>query len=372
MSSASRLSPDELLQRVQAEEEYERRGRLKIFLGYASGVGKSFRMFDEGRRRRERGQDVIVGAVQPQVAPDLAVLMEKLEVIPLREAGGVPYHAGSGVPYMDVETILKRRPQACLVDGLAYDNPPGRPNAHRWQDVEQLLQSGIAVISSVNLQYVEERRAEVERIQGKRVSVTVPESFLRTADEIEVVDAPAEYCMPLASAGGDAVTAAELDNRLSQLREIALLLAADVVDHQLEEYLHRHGLGQAFGAQERILVCMTPRANGARMLARARFARDRFHGELFVVHVLQPEISAEDQAALDRNLGLAQQEGARVRTLEGSDPVAAILQFAHEQRITQIYVGHSPAQGWWSRFRKTAVDRLIEDAEGMDVKLIPH
>ncbi len=368
MSSTSRLSPDELLRRVQAEEEYERRGRLKIFLGYASGVGKSFRMFDEGRRRRERGQDVIVGAVQPKVSPDLAVLMEKLEVIPLREAGGVPY--------MDVETILKRRPQACLVDGLAYDNPPGRPNAHRWQDVEQLLQAGIAVISSVNLQYVEERRAEVERIvhavNGKRVSATVPESFLRTADEIEVVDAPAEYCMPLASAGGDTVTAAELDNRLSQLREIALLLAADVVDHQLEDYLRRHGLGQAFGAQERILVCMTPRANGRRMMERARFARDRFHGELFVVHVSQPEISAEDQQSLERNLALAAQEGARVRTLEGTDPVAAILQFAHEQRITQIYVGHSPAQGWWSRFRKTAVDRLIEDAEGMDVKLIPH
>ncbi len=363
MSSPPRLSPDELLRRVQAEEEYERRGRLKIFLGYASGVGKSFRMLDEGRRRKARGQDVVVGAIQPRMSEELAHVLEKLEVIPLRERGGIPY--------MDVETILKRHPSVCLVDGLAYDNPPGRPHAHRWEDVEQLLQAGIAVITSVNLQYVEERREEVERIQGKRVSVSVPESFLRTADEIEVVDAPSEYCMTQAGEGAP-VSREELDNRLSQLRELALLLAADVVDRQLEEYLDRQGVGQAYGAQERILVCITPRANAARMLSRARFARDRFHGELFVVHVSQPDISADDQQLLERNLALAREEGARVRTLEGPDPVAAILQFAHEQRITQIYVGHSPQQSWWSRFRKTNVDRLIEEAEGMDVKLIPQ
>ncbi len=362
MPTTPRLSPEELLRRVQAEEEYERRGRLKIFLGYASGVGKSFRMLDEGRRRRSRGQDVVVGAIQPKLSEELSALLEKLEVIPLRES--------SGISYMDVETILKRHPAACLVDGLAYDNPPGRPNAHRWQDVEQLLQAGIAVITSVNLQYVEEKREEVERIQGKHVKATVPESFLRTADEIEVVDAPAEYCMQQAASAE--ISPAELDSRLSQLRELALLLAADVVDRQLEDYMHRQGVGQSFGAQERILVCITPRANAARMMARARFARDRFHGELLVCYVGQPDLSAEDQQALDHNLTLAREEGANIRMLEGADPVAAILHFAHEQRITQIYVGHSPAPNWWSRFRKTNADRLIEEAEGMDVKLIPQ
>jgi two-component system, OmpR family, sensor histidine kinase KdpD len=361
--SAPRPSPDELLRRVQAEEAYEHRGRLKIFLGYASGVGKSFRMLDEGRRRRERGQDVVIGAMQPKTSPELAELLKKLELIPLQGA--------AGTSYMDVDAILKRHPAVCLVDGLAYDNPPGRPNAHRWQDVEQLLRAGIAVITSVNLQYVEEVREAVERLQGKRVTVTVPESFLRTADEIEIVDAPAEYCMQRAE-GGAAMSLAEMEHRLSQLREMALLLTADVVDQQLEDYLERHGAGQAFGAQERILVCMTPKANGPRMMERARLARDRFHGELFVVNVSQPDLDAEARAALERNLDLARQEGARIRTLEGSDPIAAILQFAHEHRITQIYVGHSPARGWWSRFRKTAADRLIEAAEGIDVKLIPQ
>lgn len=363
MSSVSRLSPDELLRRVQAEEEYERRGRLKVFLGYASGVGKSFRMLDEGRRRKERGQDVIVGAIQPKTSPDLEKLLRKLEVIPLKSE--------DGVGYMDVEAILQRHPSVCLVDGLAYDNPPSRPNSHRWQDVEQLLQAGIAVITSVNLQYVEERREQVERIQGKRVSVTVPESFLLTADEIEVVDAPSEYCMVKAK-DGQTVSAEELDQRLSQLREIALLLAADVVDHQLENYCERSGVGQAFGTQERILVCMTPRANGPRMMERAKLARDRFHGELFVVYVSQPDLSADDQQALERNLAIARQAGARIQMLEGPDPVAAIVNYARGHRITQIYVGHSPPQGWLSRFRKTNADRLIEAAEGMDVKLIPQ
>lgn len=353
------------MRRVQAEEEYERRGRLKIFLGYASGVGKSFRMLDEGRRRKDRGQDVVVGAIQSNSSPELDELLRKLEVIPLKSV--------DGQTRMDLDAILHRHPATCLVDGLAYDNPLGSPHAHRWQDVEQLLQAGISVITSINLQYVEERRDEAARIQGKRATVAVPESFLRTADEIEMVDAPAQYCIEQAAAGTVPVPLPELEQRLSQLREIALLLAADVVDHQLESYLDRSGVGQAFSTQERILVCMTPKANGRRMMQRACRARDRFHGELFVVHVGQSNLSADDQASLETNLQLARESGARVRLLEGGhDPINAIVQFAREHRVTQLYVGHSPSQGWFSRLKRTAVDRLIEAAEGMDVKLFPH
>src|SRR5579872_2279482 len=127
-SAIRRRTPEELLQQVQAEELYERRGRLKVFLGYASGVGKSFRMLDEGRRRKERGQDVVVGAIQPRSTTELDELLRKLEVIPLQSEGGVSS--------MDMGAILKRHPAVCLVDGLAYDNPPGNSHAHRWQDVE--------------------------------------------------------------------------------------------------------------------------------------------------------------------------------------------------------------------------------------------
>ena len=160
------------------------RGRLKVFLGYASGVGKSFRMFDEGRRRKERGQDVVVAAHQAKIPADVESVLGSLEIVPTLTI--------KGVPVIDVETILHRHPQICLVDGLAYDNPPGSRNAHRWQDVEELLAAGITVAGTVNLQYIEDQRETVEQLTGKRVTQTIPKEFLNTADEIVIVDAPTE------------------------------------------------------------------------------------------------------------------------------------------------------------------------------------
>ena len=345
-----RPTPEQLLRQVQAEEQYQQCGKLKVFLGYASGVGKSFRMLDEGRRRRERGQDVVVGATQPRLSPELAELLAHLEVIPLRQEGGVPV--------MDLDAILRRHPRICLVDGLAYDNPAGSRHAHRWQDVEELLDRGISVLSTVNLQYVEECREEVERIRGKHVNVTVPGRVLRRADEIVVVDAPADTCLDCAGAG--------------QLREIALLLAADVVDEQLETHRERNGLAQTSGLQERLLVCLTPKAEAARMIERAQLIRDRFHGELFAVYVGQSNLGADDQMALERNLDVARAARAGIKLLQSEDPVAAIMQFAREHSITQIFIGHSLDQGWRTRFTRTFVDRLIRAAEGIDVKLFPH
>src|SRR5215468_10028297 len=170
------------MDRIESKTEVP--GRLKVFLGYASGVGKSFRMFDEGRRRKERGQDVVVGATQTKIAPEIEPLLAALEIIPTLVI------KGTGV--MDVEAILRRHPQICLVDGLAYDHPPGSRNAHRWQDVEELLRAGITVVGSINLQYVEDQREAVEQLTGKRVTETIPREFLNTADEIVIVDAPTE------------------------------------------------------------------------------------------------------------------------------------------------------------------------------------
>ncbi len=357
-------TPEELLQQAQAEECYERRGRLKVFLGYASGVGKSFRMLDEGRRRRERGQDVVVGATQPKTSMDIDAVLSKLDVIPLQDTGGVPV--------MDVAAILKRHPAVCLVDGLAYDNPPGSPNPSRWQDVEQLLEAGISVISSVNIQYIDELRERVERISGKRVTQTVPRSFLNSADEIVVVDAPPEMCITRSSDGQTEPSTNSQAQKLSELREIALLLAADVVDGQLETYLQRHGITQTFGAQERILVCITPRANAEAMIASGKRNAERFHGDLTVAYVSQPEISAADQTALDRNLAIARTANARVEMLDGEDAIDTILQFAHEHGITQIFVGHSTQRGWFNRLASTPLDRLILGAKDIDVRVFPH
>jgi two-component system sensor histidine kinase KdpD len=358
-----RRTPEELLQQVQAEEAFEQTGRLKVFLGYASGVGKSFRMLDEGRRRHERGQDVVVAAIQPKTSHEIQALLAKLPVIPLKII--------DDVAVMDVPAILERRPEVCLVDGLAYDNPPGAANPSRWQDVEQLLKAGISVISSVNIQYIDELRERVEKITGKRVSQTVPRSFLNSADEIVVVDAPPEMCI---GRGGDEETPAQSSRaqKLSELREIALLLAADVVDRQLEAYLQRNGIAPTFGTQERILVCITPRANAAPMIESGRRNAERFHGDLTVAYVSQPELSADDQAALERNLAIARAANAHIEMLDGEDAIETILKFARERGITQIFVGHSTREGWWERLTGTPLDRLIRGSNDIDVRIFPH
>jgi two-component system sensor histidine kinase KdpD len=348
---------------VQAEEARDMRARLKVFLGYASGVGKSFRMLDEGRRRAERGQDVVVGAMQPSADEDVKGLLDKLEVIPLRVI--------SGVAVMDVPAILKRQPGVCLVDGLAWDNPPGSMNQNRWQDVRQLLDAGIAVIASINIQYISELQGQVEKITGKRAATSVPQSFLYGADEIVVVDAPPEMCFGH-SGHGVAGDQGRLAHQLSELREIALLFAADVVDHQLEAYLKHNGVAASFGTQERILVCVTPRTSAKAMIESGRRNAERFHGELFVAHVRQGQLSAESRAALDRNLDLARQAGAEIEILEGDDPIEAILEFARERGVTQVFVGHGLESKWWHRWTGGPVGRLIRGAQGIDVRVFPQ
>jgi len=357
-----RKTPEEYLKECQAEEAPAKKGYLKIFLGYASGVGKSFRMLDEARRRHERGQDVVVGAIQPQVPADVEAVLRKLEVIPLKQS-----EQGAS---MDVDAILRRHPAVCFIDGLAYDNPPGARHRTRWNDVLDLLMAGIKVVASINIQYVEELREQVERITGKHVTETVPGAFLKSADEIEIVDAPPEE--PIERTPEEQFDAAKREQRLSKLRELALVLAADVVDHQLQRYLDEHGLRQHLGAQERLLVCITPRANVHDMIETARVIAERFHGELIVAYVHQPQISAADQAALDEKLVLARDAGARIEILDGEDPVAAILDFARAKGITQLFIGHSQRSGFGTRLWGNPVDRLIQKSRGMDVRVFPQ
>lgn len=357
-------TPEQLLRRLETEEDHQARGRLKVFLGYASGVGKSFRMLDEGRRRFERGQDVVIVAIQPKLSRDVAQAMSRLEVIPLKEV--------NGTTVMDMPSILRRMPKVCLVDGLAYDNPPGSPHEKRWQDVEQLLDAGISVITSVNLQHIEEMRAQVEAITGKHVTQTVPLTFIQTADEIVVVDAPPESCMSI-SEDGKSNTAQRLSQlQLSELREIALLLAADVVDKQLERYLDSHGIEQTWGTQERILVCLSPQTDARRMLDSGARNRDRFHGELIVAHMNRPDWSPAERQRVEEGVQLARQKDAEVVELDGENAVDTVVRFARQRGITQIYVGHKGRESWWERAFGSDLDRLIRSAEGIDVRVFPH
>jgi len=299
------------------------RGRLKVFLGYASGVGKSFRMFDEGRRRHDRGQDVVVGALQPKVPVEIQPLLSSLEIIPTFNI--------KGVPVIDVQAILQRRPQVCLIDGLAYDNPPGSRNAHRWQDVEELLSAGITIVASVNLQYIGDQREAVEKLTGKRVNQTIPREFLNTADEIVIVDAPTE-----------AVTE------------------------------RRSVLEQHLGTNERFLICLTPRANFERMMATARRNATRFHCDVLAAYVRRPDLSEADQKLLEEGLAKARENGAQVEVLEGQDAVETIVRYARSHGVTQIFVGHSAKKDLGTRMFGSTVSRLVRAARGIDVRVFPH
>ena len=323
-------------------------GRLKVFLGYASGVGKSFRMFDEGRRRKERGQDVVVGAVQGKITAEIEPTLAALEVIPMLSI--------RGATVMDVEAILGRRPQICLVDGLAYDNPPGSRNAHRWQDVEELLRAGITVVGSVNLQYIEDQRDAVEQLTGKRVTQAIPREFLNTADEIVIVDAPTE----------------KGTERRTALREMALVLSADVIEAGLQRYLRSHGIEQTWGMHERFLICLTPRANFEKMIASAKRSAARFHCDVLAVYVRQQSLSTLDQRQLEEALEKAKGNGLQVEVLDGEDPVTSIVQYARAHGVTQIFLGHSAKRDLGTRMFGSAVSRLVREARGIDVRVFPH
>lgn len=343
-----RPDPDELLRRIQTEEERDGRGRLKIFLGYAPRVGKSLRMFDEGRRRKLRGQDVVVGAIQAKGAGDFEHLIGEFEII------------------TGIDALLTRHPQVCLIDELAKDNPPGSRNAHRWQDVEELRSRGINVVAAINLQHIAEQQDAVERVTGRRASNCVPQSLIESADEIVIVDVPPEQLAEQDSRPGGLTSA-----QLSELREIALLLAAQVVEHQLQLYMDAHGIMQSWGTQERILVCVTSRGNAQDMLRSGARSANRFHGHLLAVTVKSRDMQREDEEALQENLDYARKLGAEVHILEGSDPIAEIMRFAREQRITQVFIGHTQ-RSTWKFWEQNPVDRLIQAAEGMDVRIFPH
>jgi two-component system sensor histidine kinase KdpD len=348
-----RPDPDALLRQLHARESSEKRGRLKIFLGYAPRVGKSIRMFDEGLRRLKRGQDVVVGAIQTRGSRHLEHMLKELEVIP------------SNSDTINVDAILKRAPQVCLIDELARENPPGSPNKHRWQDVEQIRAAGITVVGAINLQHVCEEQDAVERITGRRAANSVPAGFIQSADELVLVDVPTEEVVQTAERGNLSAT------QLSELRELALLLAAQVVEEQLQRYMEANGIRQSWSTQERILVCITPRSSARSMIESASRATERFHGQMLAVYVKQGELQRAEEEALQENLAYARKLGAEVHVLEGSDAIARILQFAHDERITQLFIGHTQRKSW-AFWAENPVDRLIKAAEGIDVRLFPQ
>jgi two-component system sensor histidine kinase KdpD len=322
-------------------------------------------MLDEARRRHERGEDVVVAAVQPQQSDDLQAILRKLELIP-------PLQTPEGQA-ADVEAVLRRSPQVCIIDPLAATNPPGSRNSHRWQDVQELLRNGISVLTSVNLLHVEEYKEKVQAITGKDTPETIPKSFLLAADDIVIVDVPTDLCLWRL---GEKLTSIGISNyqerQLSELRELALLLTAEVVDAQLESYVQAHGIKQVFGTQERFLVCITPHSNALAMIESGKRNKERFQGELHVIYLREHGRSEDENPTVETDLEAARKAGAATEVIESDDPISAIGKFARENRITQIFIGHGSHEKWRDRFFGDPVLRLIRTAEGIDVRVFPH
>ncbi len=352
-----RPSPEELLRRIQAEERKARRGRLKIFLGYVSRVGKSRRMLEEMKRRKTRGQDVVIGWIQPDNSATTHQLLLELEVIP-------PCLIGDE-PEMNVDAILGRKPQICLVDELAHGNPSGCRNEHRWQDVEELLEAGINVVTAVNVQYVEGLQPQIRQLLGAGKTETVPDRIIQEADEVVLVDASPEALRERMDTGA-------FDTRtLMALRELALLFTADTVDRSVEDYRHEHHIEAIWQTHERILVCITAHHRGPELVDRGRRVAERLKGELYVVYVTpDPEwsnVSAGQRTFIQTTLALARTFHATVEVIESTRPADAIIEYAQTHHITQIFIGHSLKKRFPKLLSQSTVGRIIRQAEGIDV-----
>ena len=332
----------------RAEHAGTKRGVLRIYLGAAPGVGKTFAMLNEGRRRHERGTDVVVGFVETHGRARTAEQIGDLEVVPRRTLE----HRGTTFEEMDVDAILRRRPEWVLVDEFAHTNVPGSRNEKRWQDVEELLHVGIHVISTVNIQHLESLNDVVERITGIKQRETVPDRVVRQADQIELVDMAPE-ALRRRMAHGNIYAADKVDaalgnyfrpGNLSALRELALLWVADRVDDSLAEYRERHGITKPWETRERVVVALSGAPAGFQLIRRAARIAQRANGELLGVHVIDssglasgPGDPGGDGVAEQRKL--LEELGGEYRRVTSGDIAAALVEAARAENATQIVLG---------------------------------
>ena len=368
------------------------RGSLRIYLGAAPGVGKTVAMLDEAHRRLSRGTDVVVGYVETHGRAHTAVMLEGLEILPRR---AVEYR-GSRLTELDVAAVLERHPQVVLVDELAHTNVPGSvapsgdgagdasrdEHEKRWQDVEEILEAGIDVVSTVNIQHLESLNDVVESITGIRQQETVPDEVVRRADQVELVDMSPEALRRRMAHGNiygpDKVDAALANyfrtGNLSALREIALLWLADRVDEALERYRADQGIRDHWPTRERVVVALTGGAGSETLLRRgARIATRAPGGDLIACHVRSSEgLTSTDPAVLARLHRLARDLGAEFQDVSGQDVAEAILDHARGVNATQIVVGVSRRSRWQQILRPSIASEVADGSGDIDVHLVPH
>ena len=354
-----------------------KRGELRIYLGAAPGVGKTYAMLGEAHRRLERGTDVVAAVVETHGRKKTADLIDGIEIIPPRY---VEYRGGT-FPELDVAAVLARNPQVVLVDELAHTNTPGSKNPKRWQDVEELLAAGITVISTVNVQHLESLNDVVTQITGIEQQEKVPDEIVRAADQIELVDITPEALRRRLSHGNvyapERVDAA-LSNyfrrgNLTALRELALLWLADQVDAALAKYRADNKITDTWEARERVVVAVTGGAESETLVRRASRIASKSSAELMVVHVVCGEgLSGVSAPQMGKVRELAASLGATVHTVVGDDVPAALLDFARERNATQLVLGTSRRSRWARIFEEGIGPAVVQQSGKIDVHMVTH
>lgn len=374
-----RPDPDELLKNIQAEEHS--RGRLKIFLGYAAGVGKTYAMLEAAHQRKAQGMDVVVGFIETHKRIETEELVAGLEILPRKQ---VEYH-NVILPEMDVDAVLARRPALVLVDEFAHTNAPGSRHPKRYQDVEEILSAGINVYTTLNIQHLESLNDVVAQVTGVIVRETLPDRVIDEASEIEVIDLPPDELLGRLQEGkvyipeqaSRAIDKFFRKGNLTALREMSLRRAAERVDDQMRSYMQTRAISGPWAAAERLLVCISPSPLSERLVRSARRLADELNAEWITVYVETPQFAAMSQDKKDRVgkiLQLAEDLGARSYTLYSNGTMEstsqAVIDFAHKNNITKIVAGKPLRPRWQELLRGSLVDKLIHKSGDIDIYVV--
>ena len=371
-SSDSRPSPDALLARIKREEREAGRGRLRIYLGAFPGVGKTYSMLNEAQRRKVYSEDVVVGFVETHGRRSTEIQLEGLEVIPRKR---IEYQ-GVAIEEMDVEAILRRRPAVCLVDEIAHTNAPGSDREKRYEDVQVLLNAGINVVSTLNIQHLESLNDTIESITGIKVRETIPDSILDEADEVILVDLSPEgararmehgHIYPPEQARRALENFFTVEN-LAALRELALRRTAAEVDHQLEELMRETAQMRA-EPEEKVLVFVSDRPADRNLIRHGWRLAQGFKAELLVAY-MKRERTQQQEADLARTLDLAEDLNARVCVLDGERDVSAISAFVRVEGISHIVLLAEKRSPLARMLRRSAAEDLVALAPHVDVHLV--
>jgi two-component system sensor histidine kinase KdpD len=366
-------TPEQWLAETSPKEKTK--GALKLFLGYAPGVGKTYGMLSEAIRRHGRGEDVVAGVIETHGRKGIAELATQLETVPRRKID----YKGTVFEEMDVDAILARRPQVVLIDELAHTNIPGSKHRKRYEDVLEILDAKIDVLATVNIQHIESIAPTVRAITGIAVRETVPDWVLQIADETVMVDLTPEALQNRMKRGdvyGREKVEQSLKNffrrgNLIALRELALRQVAEQVDRSLESYMDEKDIRENWPVKERIVVCVSSSPRAQYLVARAARMARRMDADLYAVHVdLNHGKSERGENALEANLKFAESVGAKPVRLKGDNVADATAKFVREKHVTQVIFGRSAVEGWRKFLYLNAINRFLRDAPAVDVHIV--